>query len=211
MAKKIKIPKKVLIGGVDYTIRFVEKFKEDQMEHWGFCSNRESLIELLEFYDGNRFSDAILLKTLLHELLHAIDYVYCNYINTEHIVVTLTEIVYQLLSDNDFYIGEDKFPKFIRIFGIKHKVINNYDFGTYTHSDPSTCVATSMSLIRIVGKEHTSSVDIITSNLFEVCLQSAANQIFEDAKEINITGLAAGLYQVLKSTKLDKMIRECNK
>lgn len=210
MAKKIKIPKKILIGGITYDIKLVKRFKEDLGEPWGFCNNRGALIELLEFYNGIRFSDSSILNTLLHELLHAIEYVYCDKVSKEQVIVILTEIIYQLLSDNNFYIGEDKFPKSIKILGTRFKIIKNHDFGL-NNINTSTCVSVNTNLIKIVSKKHTSSIDIITANLLEVCIQYEASIFLEDVEKINIPGFAAGLYQVLKSTKLDKMIRECNK
>jgi len=218
MAKKIKIPKKVLIGGITYDVKFVKRFREELGDPWGFCNGRKSTIELLKInYDGQKFSDATLLGTFLHELLHSIDYVYCDTVSEERVIIRLTEIVYQLLSDNDFYIGEDKFPKFIRIFGTKFKVVTNYDFGndlgTFNNLDSSACVSSCPCLIKIVSKKHTSSIDVITSHVLEVCMQYSVNTFFKEEEEakINVSRFAAGLYQVLKSTKLDKMIRECNK
>lgn len=103
--KQIDLPDNLRIGVHDYKVMDRHKFKETA-KYQGQCDH--SLMELrIKRVDegGNEREGSNVLVTYLHELVHAIDYVYCNYGVTnssdgETLISGLAEGLAQVLVDN---------------------------------------------------------------------------------------------------------------
>ena len=69
MRLRVKIPKTIKVGGLDYKIKWViPTDKESGEEVWGWWRNHPRIIEIHPEADDCQVS-----STFIHELLHAID------------------------------------------------------------------------------------------------------------------------------------------
>lgn len=209
--KVYKIQKTCNIGGVTYEISTESYFPDNQNRHWGFHYGSRSKIILLIKKDQELISNRCLLHNFLHELIHAIDYVFCEKVLTEEIVVKITTILYELFSCNDFFIGLYKYPKILRIYGMKYDILNNYEFNDWAAEYPSTALETFNSQIKIAKTDD--SADVKKAELFEVILEFIFSKYFtkEERESFSLRNFCFGLIQVLKETEIDKRIREENK
>ncbi len=92
----MEIPKKLRIGGIDYTVEIVD-FKDSdfiKVTHWGHCYHGECKIIL-----NNNINKQKLWQTLLHEAVHIIDNEY-NVGLDEDNVDRITSGLYAFLKDN---------------------------------------------------------------------------------------------------------------
>lgn len=206
MEKNIKLPKTIKVGGIDYKIIILDKFKDDDMSAWGYHCKSDAEILLLSNYDNEPISITSQIHTLLHEIIHAIDSIYCKYVFTEDQVEKLTDILYQIFADNDLYIGEHKLPKYIKILGKKFKIIKEYKFEDWNNSDPRVLLSVSETNIKC---SKCKSCDTIKSDMLETILKYLCNIHFnkEEQENIDIHTFSSGVYQVIKDNKLDKLIR----
>ena len=98
------IPKKIKVGGKIYTIDFPYKFKE-RGDLQGQCDSTLDIIRIgADDGCGNRRSFSSIVITLIHELLHAIDYDTGHkiFIENENALEGLSHGIYQVLVDNGF-------------------------------------------------------------------------------------------------------------
>ena len=98
------IPTKIKVGGRFYSITCPHIFKE-RSDLYGYCSHAQQEI-LIGNDDGNGSirKDASVLVTLIHEILHAVDHVYCaercfSGEEGEKNIEGMSEGIYQVLSD----------------------------------------------------------------------------------------------------------------
>lgn len=206
----LKIPSKLIIGGIEYQIEITSKVKDDNMQNWGFHHISGAKILLLDTYDSEKFAPCTFLHTFLHELIHAIDAIYIGNLFSEDYVNKFEDLWFTLLADNNLYIGEDKFPESIRILGRDYKVIKDYEFEEHIKDSPSVALTTDDLEIKIAGKEHASNHEILKCNLLEVLMKHICNPFFteDEFKKINFHAFCSGLYQILKNSNLNKIIRE---
>lgn len=205
---KLKIPKKIRVGGIDYTIIVKDRFLDDD-EHWGVCKNDIANIVLIENSDSEKMSKCIIISNLFHELCHAIDNVYCGGIMSEENIEKISTFWFQILSDNYLFIGKSDFPDKIRILGMDYKVITNYKFDTI-NSKPDIGIRMSTLEIRCSGDDDVCS-EVLKKDLITCTTSHLINSnIFsdKDRKEFLLESFSSGLYQVLKDSKLNDLIRE---
>ena len=133
--KKSFLPAKIKIGGLDYKIVFRERFKDGNSDYIGLCVNPMTTIYISKCDKEYQFDRTKIIQTLLHEIIHAIDNVYCNNSfqedNVKNDMTDLEHLWFSVLADNDLYISKkDKFPDYVRILGQTYKIICNYNFET---------------------------------------------------------------------------------
>lgn len=204
---KSKIPKKIRVGGIDYTITLKNKFLDDD-EHWGICKNDLAEIVLVTDNNGEKIAGCTLLSNLFHEICHAIDRVYCGQTMSEANIEKISTFWFQVLSDNYFFIKKPDFPDKIRIFGMGYNVITNYKFDC-VNSKPDVGLMVATLEIRCSGDDVCKEVlkrDLITC----ITKHLVDNGLFsdEEKEEFKIESFCSGLYQVLKDTNLNNLIRE---
>jgi len=209
--EEYEIQKTCNIGGILYEISTESHFPDNQARHWGFHYGTRSKIILLNKNDRGLISNSRLLYNFLHELIHAIDYVFCEKVFTEELVVKMTAILYGLFSYNDFFIGDHKFPKLIRINGVKYNVLTNYEFNDWAAEYPSMSLEVFTSQLKITETDF--SADIWKIELFEVMLENISGDYLteEEEESFSLRNFCVGLVQVLKETEIDKLIRKENK
>lgn len=94
---QIKIPKKVKVGGFDYRIKMgIEVDKElNSSSSWGKCSNLLRVIAVASC--GVDVTAIQLSRSFIHELLHAISFIYNDDEMNEREVKALTAGLHQVL------------------------------------------------------------------------------------------------------------------
>jgi hypothetical protein len=86
MKYEVTIPKKLKIGGFDYSIEMNDRYNQElrSNHNQGECSHTIKRITIISELSPQQMNE-----TFLHELVHAVDGVYCNYKLTEDEVAQL--------------------------------------------------------------------------------------------------------------------------
>jgi hypothetical protein len=121
---KKNLPKKLKIGSMIYDVVFPAIFPASP-EHQGMYKNHTGTIEIVE--TGNYRKNW---KILMHEVIHAIDHIYCNGSLNEFETELVSSAVISLAIDNDFPIFKDysSLPQSVRMFSHHYDVVEAYDF-----------------------------------------------------------------------------------
>lgn len=90
----MNIPKTIKVGGVTYTVDYVDHLLMDTTEVFGICDIRESTIHLLSSLRPQQME-----ITFIHELIHAI-LNHCDLDQDEHAVEILAQALYMVIEDN---------------------------------------------------------------------------------------------------------------
>lgn len=209
--KKLKIPNKINICGVDYKIIKTKEFTDNFNDYWGFHDGQNSKISILTEYKGTKMHECVILETLLHEIFHAIDYINSDGKTTEHITEKLTCIFFHFFSDNNIFIGEKILSNKLYIYGLPYRVVKDYEFNE--NNAHGLNIAITNDELKVYCYK-TDNYDMLKKNLLAVIFNKFVNGKFftdEERSLIHNNSICSGLYQVLKETKLDKMIYEwCN-
>jgi len=100
MKDGIRLPESVKIAWHSFTIRYPYIFRETS-EIWGQCDHGTKEIRISNLDCGGQQRPASgIYVTLIHELLHAIDGVSGQNVFDEPKIVALSELIYQVLTDN---------------------------------------------------------------------------------------------------------------
>lgn len=212
MIKKLRLPKKIKVGGTVYTIEVID-YDGDCADYAGMHEGLISRIRLTHSIDGIPKKEPIILEVLLHEIIHAVDFVYMGYILSEEVVEKLTSNLFQVLSDNDLKLFDKRYPNKINIGGFKYKVSINYKAESVSNDG---AVRILHPLLKYnVGIIKNYSQDYLKTRFLEGILGVVTkNEGFFNDKEmetLKLPVMAAGLYQVFKESSLDRMIREWGK
>jgi len=218
--KKVKFPKTVKVGGLVYTIMFPHIFI-DQPTYVGLHNGFSSAIRIADVYQGHRRENQIIVETYMHELLHAIDFVYCGDSIEEDTIAVYARAWLQILQDNELYLYSDKLPKKVKIGCFIYKV-------KYPHSsvESSKSIVSSTSNDRLVisidnsdGSEKFHSRFVKVALLHGIssgisCVYFNNSNSTEEADEITKirkTSFSHGIYQVITDNKVDVLINKYKK
>ncbi len=202
--RKSFLPKKIKIGGFDYEIIFVERFVDNNDMNVGLCLSPRTCIYISEYSKEYKLVKPKIIQTLLHEIFHAIDNIYCNSIFREEDVVLLESLWFHVLADNDLHISSEKMPSSIRVLGHTYEIIHNYDFELDNSNSVGSCTNFFENKIYMSNNMDEGHIKVqILSCITEIFIN---NGFFND----NFPHLpfSQGLYQVLKDNKLDVFIRK---
>ena len=103
----MNLPKNLKIGGKIYTVKFPYTFKE-RNDLNGQCDTATDEIRIgNDDGNGNKRTNANIYITLIHEILHAIDYDTGHYVfkENEFAIEGFSHSIYQVLIDNGFLKG----------------------------------------------------------------------------------------------------------
>ena len=207
MSVNLKIPKKVEVGGLMYNIYYPYVFKSSPekddivgLHTWSDCSIR------INKHDNNQR----LMLTLIHELLHAIDRVYTDYIlsDNESLHDKLSSALYYVFSNNKI-ITNDKIPKYVDILGYKFTVKDRICFdeciGKYTGFG-------NLADMTIMLSGTIDSADIMLSyrkieliNTIIGIIQNIHKNSDEERKCIITYPLSQGIYQVFRNANIEEL------
>lgn len=116
--RKLLIPEMVKIGGMVYTILFPYEFDEAP-NNIGLHNYPAGVIKVS---DGGR-PWAKIHETLLHEIVHAIDYVWLGCLMGHTQIHKLAQGWYQVLCDNNIdWQDYEKIPKKVKVGGYTYKI-----------------------------------------------------------------------------------------
>lgn len=98
----VKLPKQVKIGGHNWKILYPYRFTE-RNDITGLCDYPMKVLMVAGHDDsGNPLPDSSIIVTVIHEILHAIDYT-CGanvFTGKEPEIGAFSEIAYQIITDN---------------------------------------------------------------------------------------------------------------
>jgi len=100
----MKLPSKIKIGGHNYKIRYPYIFDKDNLTGQ-YCPETDEIKIKQITLSGAIQSETSQILSFFHEILHAINGIYCMYnlgkeCNTEDLIDALSEGIYQVLIDN---------------------------------------------------------------------------------------------------------------
>lgn len=197
------IPPKLKIGGYTYKVVLKERFAPAMRSNTGLCQNDLSTITISAYFEEAKIDKTKIIQTLLHEILHAIDSIYCGNIFSEDDIVTLEHAWFAVLADNNLYISyKNKLPDNIRILGHTYNIYYNQEFEFHNNSAYTIVQPNEKNILCGKGAdiEHTKTHILIS-----------ISQIFEDSsiivEDFPYIQFCQGLYQVLYDNKLDRLIR----
>ena len=213
--QKIKFPKTVKVGGIDYKIIFPYTFI-DQPSYVGLHNGFSTTLRIADIYQESPRNNQVILETYIHELLHAIDHVYtCNSLDEKYIGVYARALL-QVLQDNNLYLYESKVPNKVRVGCFKYKVNHPH---SSVESNKGVVASTSNSKL-IISIDGDDGAEKFNYQFVKVALlhgiMSAISCIYiqeEDDDNQNIitlkgTNFSHGLYQVLTDNKVDVLINK---
>ena len=217
--KKVKFPKKIKVGGLIYTILYPHVFI-DQPTYVGLHNGVASKIRIANTYQEYKRENQIMIETYLHELLHAVDFVYCGDTIDENILAVCARAWLQVLQDNELFLHSDKIPKKVKIGCFIYKV-------KYPHSSVEsnkTVVASTSNDKLIISLDNNDGAEAFSPQFLKVALvngiSSAITCIYfnnsensnngenEDILKLKRTNFSHGLYQVLVDNKVDILIKK---
>lgn len=208
--KKLILPKKIKVGGTVYDI--IETNKQTEDENIGYHDGHVSTIMLSRKAFGDIRPDSRILETLLHEIFHAIDFVYCRDPMSEDLITSLSYSWFDFLVHNDLMLDSKKLPKKIRCRGFVYDVV--YPACEVTQMDSGNLFSTTNhnALKIFIRKFRKESVYYIKAKfLYSIgnLIMTRDSSINEDTRNIvSDSAFLGGVFQVLLDTKLDKLIRE---
>ena len=204
--KRFALPKKVKVGGLFFDIKYPYPFSEN-LTYYGLCQNMQSEIKIGNHLLGEKLDVSNIVDTYIHEIIHAVDYVYTNYSLKEESVALLSRALIEFFKYNDFNIDTTVIPKEIKIFTSIFKVKDDYVFEEGNKN-----------IIQIDDINNKISIELkkynlyaVKSMLFECCMSNLLNlygiddDIFKE--EVSVRAFTSGVYQVVLDNNLEKLIK----
>jgi hypothetical protein len=122
-----KLPKKVKVGFAEYTVIYPYVF-EDDPTFVGYHDGPNCELKISSHTHNVRRADIKIYETLLHEIVHAIDYIYCCCSMNETEVTQLAKGLLHVLRENNLYLNDrNKMPKEVNIGGFTYNVDCPYE------------------------------------------------------------------------------------
>jgi len=208
---KVKLPKKIPVGGHKYEVKYPYKFKEDSTV-LGMCDWLKLEIQISSVDNNNPIAFQRTMTVFLHELIHAVDFIYNRGSlsneaeNNEKMVDALAFGLYDVFSNNKVRLNSltSKIPKFVMVGSLKYDII--YPYAYETLSSNHLLVDLSSQKIRI-GADKYKNNSILMASLIQALLFIILdhNMIHYDLRELR--GLANGLYQAFKDIDVENLIK----
>jgi len=196
----IKFPKTVRIGGIVYDIE-LKDLDRNITKTEGLCKNPMAKIVI-----NRNNGDQSLLEIFIHELLHAIDFVYCGDIQNECVTEKFTNAFFQVIRDNVDLFNFD-IPDEVRISGFKYNVLypTNFEdviFNKNSQESSVVYIDDNEQVIALSNKilGYDLSPDIISTNLIYAVILGILERYSISEEEFNtelyLTQFSNGIYQV---------------
>jgi len=212
MTKKLNLPKKINVVGVEYKVIVLSEFPDNYNNYWGYHDAKNSEIWVLTKSGNSKINECNLLQTMLHEIFHAIDYQNCEGKTTENIIEKSSDLMFWFFSQNKIYIGEKRLPKILYFYGLPYTIIKDYEFDSNGAGGLNLAIDNAELKI-YCGK--TDNTEMLKKNLLAILFDKfIIGEFFTDEERclVQCNSFSAALYQVLKETKLDELIYEwCKK
>lgn len=215
---KLKFPKKLVVGGMTYKVKYPYAFV-DSSEYLGLHSGIGGWIRVGNHKGrapGPRDNQAVI-TVFLHEMLHAVDAVYGGEVLTEEEIDIFTRAIYQVLADNDLMLTVSEMPTNVRICGADFAVINEYDYedmpDATSHVDFDTYeMFIGKELNGIKFCEQFKKITFMYTLAHSILYMYMDNKgVRELTDKISIRSFSHGLYQVLRDNKIEELFKEWTK
>ena len=208
----IELPKTVRIGGFIYDVIYPHVFIEE-FDYTGSCSYYAQELKISGVGNSVERSDYSIVSTFLHELVHAIDYVYCGNCLEERSVEKLETLLFSIIRSNPLLFSEDT-PKRVDILGNRYEVLYPHVFedaeGNLSIIDMSRgVIMIKDSIDSIVVKKPIITVAL----LFSIFCSGEIKNILGDGEEYPFTSkklksFCNGLYQVIIDNNIEELFRK---
>ena len=206
-----KLPSKIKIGGMDYKVLYPYEFEDDSSVSTGLHEAGTNLIKISEYEDGIKRHPHKILETFIHEIVHAVDFVYVKYELSEKFVTVFSKGLTGVLLNNNLKLSERGYQlvKKVKIGGYEYKVIYPYKFrdtGSFLTSDLNNATF----IIRIAKEDFDSTyikanlLYCVSVGIFSTYFFNSVEDEYEDC-EINWKSFSQGLFQVIVDNKLEKL------
>jgi len=206
------MPKTLNISGLKYDVEFPYTPETNDAilgtHVWPYLK-----IRVVGKYNNKKRPWCKIHEVLIHEILHAVDFMYGTYIGMDHSMLTQFGIGwYQVLVDNELNLKEGELPKTVKVGGFTYKVIHPYAF----KDECDTCYSSSHNeagLFRLSteGVEGDYADSFIKMNLVELIMYSigyvyVGESCTSDMSAI-ISRMSCGLYQVFVDNNIEELIK----
>ncbi len=214
--KKARMLDSVKIGGLNYKVIYPYIFETNAVL-LGLHEGDQCRIKISEKFVNLERTWQKVIETLVHEIIHGIDHVYCGSILLEDEVFVLSQWIYQIIRDNDLNVAKAKLPETIKIGAFDYNVI------TYSFDDESTSACTVehetqrflISNRDCSGNDYHSGVKMTNFIYLVTCCICEASNVprgFAYGEKLgngisNHQAFAAGLFQVFVDNDLEKLIK----
>ena len=214
--KKARMMDTLKVGGLNYKIEYPYIFETNAVL-LGLHEGDQIRIKISKRFVNLERTWPKIIETLLHEIIHAIDHVYCGNILLEDEVFVMSNWLYQIVKENDLKIAKSKLPENIKIGAFDYKVLT-YRFQDDTNSACTVEHETQKFLVSdrdangndyAPGIKMTNFIYLITCC---ICEMSTIPRGFTYGEKIgngvtNHQAFAAGIYQVFCDNDLEKLIK----
>jgi hypothetical protein len=211
----MKIPKKLKVGPMLYDILYPHRFIEDGIL-CGLHDGPKSVIKISDREDDTDMHVLCLAETLLHEIIHAVDFVFCGQGMEEVFVEKMSEHLLQTILDNDLDFYDNKIiPKKLKVGGYIYSIKYQHIFEDTRESLSSSINKTNLTVYLADSENHKKfSNRFVKLNLFYVmlcCILRLRSFTAEEVSSINLKTFAAALFEVFVDNKLMELIKNAEK
>jgi hypothetical protein len=202
----MNFPKKLKIGSMTYNIVFPAIFPT-KPGYRGMHKGHSGIIEVVDT-DNEKLN----WKILMHELIHAIDFVFCDRFFNEFETELISNVVISLAIDNKSLFSSNKIPKNVRIFGISYDVVENYEFPE--SQDTAAYIDHGNNVIYLGDpKAFNMSQDYLKLQFFYCVTEIIPVSIFSNydeklSNEFPVSQFSNGLLEVFKDYNFEKALKE---
>ena len=212
MAKKFIMPKTVKIGGIVHNVIFPYNFPDSPEEVGHYCF-ATALIKIADTYKDKPRAKSSIHQTLLHEIIHGIDAIYCDFsIDPDPNIDRFATGWYDILINNNLYLNKDHyFPKKIKIGGYVYNIVYPYEI---VDSRNMYAVDFEGKVIKIYGENgtspHAERQSFIASILHIIRHSFSIDEPFNgngNGNSVLFNNLASGFHQVLVDNDIEKVIK----
>lgn len=210
------MPSHLKIGGLNYKVFYPYLFKTNPAL-LGLHEGDQQRIKISHLFLNQPRIWPKIVESFIHEVIHAIDHVYCAAIMKEGEVFIMSNWIYTIIRDNDFSIKSNKIPDKLKIGGFTYDVIDHHEF---QDNENDACSADN-EYLKIwmtdndrYGKPYGPGIKM-TNFLFlivcSICEMSGMYLGFEYGENIGDMSkqdtFVNGLYQVVCDNNLEKLIK----
>lgn len=204
----MKLPETVKVGGMPFSVKIDDDLLNDQDENSnGLIDYHQGRILLKKTKVFQQtivpFPASRIIESFFHEILHAIDFIFCFGDFTEDQIELLTTGLICVIKENNLNFGSIPFrkPNKIKILGFYHKIT----YSTRRDSDIAICQSSDTLAIFI-----TSSVcdHLVKHRLLSCILGAITAQLEIDIEMDILMKFAMGVLQVFSDIPIEKLIKE---
>jgi hypothetical protein len=209
------LPTSIKIAGVNHEVEYCKNFSVGSSSV-GFYIVAQRKIKILTESRGEKRSIQRIQETLLHEILHGVDALYCggDIVEGKDIIERLSAGWYTFLSNTDLKLTTLELPKRLKINSGNFEILCPYTFSDEVKS-PNSVIDYEAGLIYL---EDSDSEGIFNPSYLKSELLCGINYILMKEYGIDDEHLTEveqpftnGLYQVLVENNLNNIFRETNK